>query len=678
MKTSALTSGGATTIVARAPKRNDDRVILHFDYDCFYASVLENANPGLKGQPLGVKQKSILATCNYTARARGVRKLMPISDALKICPGLVVLSGEDLTPFRDASKRLWSFLRSHSWSDRVERLGLDEVFLDVSDVIAYNQELLNRNALRDSFFQLSRHDPEKGFGFDATRFCGCVQPAIDPKDLVLLLDNPLCVRLLLASHLAGYLRLKLEEDFGYTSSGGIAINKTLAKLAGSVNKPQNQTTLLSLRDDDVRDFMDGHKLRQIPGIGSRTAQLIQDHVLSIKTEPDPRDLEIGAKVTVREVRQCPSMSADLLERILERPGAERGGGEKIWNLLHGVDASEVKEASDVPTQISIEDTYMARPLNTPVELMRELRALATSLVRRMRVDLAEAADPDPLDPASQQGEQQQQQQQLRWIAYPKTLRLSTVLRPKPNNNSNNTTSPTPTPETLTRHSRSQPLPSFALSLRDASVEAVASRLASEALLPLFRRLHPERQGWGLVLVNVCVANMVAVARAGAAAAAGSGKGARDIGRMFRTQGDKLREWTVYDRTPVAAAAAGAAGTAASGFDTTAAATTTTTACSSSSSSAACVAGTDEHVIGIEEIKNDNDNEKVVETIEELVGEVIEATDPVDISMDANGDAEAWEEEEEEDGDESLRCHLCGHIIPLFAISAHERFHSIDD
>lgn len=555
---------------------------------------------------------------------------MSISEAHKICPGLVVLSGEDLTPFRDASKRLWSFLRSHSWSDRAERLGLDEVFLDVTDVIAYNQELLNRNALQDSFFQLSRHDPEKGFSFDATQFFGCVQPSVDPKDLVLLLDNPLCVRLLLASHLAGYLRLKLEEDFGYTSSGGISTNKTLAKLAGSVNKPQNQTTLLNLRDNDVQDFMDGHKLRQIPGIGSRIAQLIQDHVLSTKTTPDSHDLEIGAKVTVREVRQFPSMSADLLERILDRPGAERGSGEKVWNFLHGVDSSEVKEASDVPTQISIEDTYMARPLNTPSELMRELQALATSLVRRMRIDLVVADDPEPSDPASQQDGPQ-----LRWVAYPKTLRLSTRARPKPNGTS------TPTPEIFSRNSRSQPLPSFALNLKDTSVDAVAERLAFEALLPLFRRLHPERQGWNLALINVCVANMVMVAGPGETGNGAGAGAARDIGRMFRTQEDKLREWTVYDTTTVQPV-----------LDTT--------------SSSTNVADT------VESIPQGEGEEKGKDTLEAMEG-LEEASEPIAVLLDS--DVDAWEDEDE---DESQRCHLCGHIIPIFAISAHERFHSIGD
>ncbi|KAI0900454.1 DNA/RNA polymerase [Annulohypoxylon nitens] len=625
MKTTALTSGLAKTIVARPPKRNDDRVIIHFDYDCFYASVFENANPSLKGLPLGVKQKSILATCNYAARARGVKKLQLISEAQKTCPDLVIINGEDLTPFRDASKRLWSFLRSHSWNGRVERLGLDEVFLDVTDIVGYNQELLNRNALRDSFFQLSSQDPEKGFSFDASTFFGCVEPKLDPEDIVSMLDNPVCVRLLLASHLAGYLRHKLEEDFGYTSSGGVSTNKVLAKLAGSVNKPKNQTALPGLHEDDIQDFMDGHKLRQIPGIGSRIAQLIQDHVLSTKTEVDPHSMDNGSGVTVREVRLHPGMSADTLERILDRPGAERGSGEKVWNFLHGVDPSEVKEASDVPTQISIEDTYMSKPLNQPTEITRELRALATSLVRRMRVDLTAVDEIDPSDPATQN----QEQPQLRWIAYPKTLRLSTRCRPKLH-----TTGPPPTPESYTRSSRSQPLPSYVLNLKDESVETVAERLASEALLPLFRRLHTERQGWNLALINICVTNMVMVA--GSSESGNGPGGGRNIARMFRTQEDKLREWTVYDTTPVPHSAI----------------------------SPSTFAHETEDSADKEEEGDEVLDSAPMEDVEDTVELAAVSLDP---------DEDAWEEE-----DESHRCELCGHAIPIFAMLAHERFHSIGD
>ncbi|KAK5631377.1 hypothetical protein RRF57_007091 [Xylaria bambusicola] len=581
MRTTSLTPKIAKQI--KIPKRNDDRIILHFvcsafDYDCFYASVFENENPSLKSQPLGIKQKSILATCNYVARARGVKKLMLISEAQKICPDLILMNGEDLTRFRDVSKKLWAFLRAHSWNRRVERLGLDEVFLDVTDIIAYNRELLNVHALGTSFFQLDRNDPVKGFAFDGSRFYGCTQP--DDKlraDRGLVdVENPLCVRLMLASHLAGYLRRKLDEDFGYTSSGGISTNKLLAKLAGNVNKPNNQTTLLAKGGDGadaVEAFMDTHSIRKVPGIGSRIAQLMEEYLLSRPAKLRDRE---GNNVTIGEARRCPGMSSDLLEQILDRPGAERGSGEKVWNFLHGVDLSEVKEASDVPTQISIEDTYMSRPLQTPAEVNQELHTLATSLIRRMRVDLTEAEiKPTVQSNTTSCGTPH-------WLAYPKTLRLSTRTKSKQSIPASSTSTNGAEVPNFSRSSRSAPLPSFVFqfsppspstsslpststcpSPATLSCEEIASRLVTESLLPLFRRLHPSRGGGlNLALLNICVTNMVLVARDEVNSGSGSGPGSgssmapgRDISRMFRTQEDKLREWTVYDTSPFPASAA---------------------------------------------------------------------------------------------------------------------------
>jgi DNA polymerase iota len=79
--------------------------------------------------PLAVQQKHIVVTCNYEARRRGLHKLQLIHDARKACPDLVIVLGEDLTRFRDASKHLYAFLRSFSWNSRCERLGFDEVGL---------------------------------------------------------------------------------------------------------------------------------------------------------------------------------------------------------------------------------------------------------------------------------------------------------------------------------------------------------------------------------------------------------------------------------------------------------------------------------------------------------------------------------------------------------------------
>lgn len=89
--------------------------------------MLEAENPALKSLPLAVQQKQIVVTCNYEARRRGLRKLQLIKEAKQICPEVVIILGEDLTKFRDASKALYVYLRSFLWSEKAERLGFDEV-----------------------------------------------------------------------------------------------------------------------------------------------------------------------------------------------------------------------------------------------------------------------------------------------------------------------------------------------------------------------------------------------------------------------------------------------------------------------------------------------------------------------------------------------------------------------
>jgi DNA polymerase iota len=97
------------------------------DYDCFYASVFEAENPALKSLPLAVQQKHIIVTCNYEARRRGLHKMQLIKEARKSVPDVIIVLGEDLTRFRDASKALYNFLATFTWNGRIEKLGFDEV-----------------------------------------------------------------------------------------------------------------------------------------------------------------------------------------------------------------------------------------------------------------------------------------------------------------------------------------------------------------------------------------------------------------------------------------------------------------------------------------------------------------------------------------------------------------------
>lgn len=383
---------------------------------------------------------------------------------------------------------------------------------DVTDIVEYNMFCLNRASLADSFFCLSKEDPERGFNCDLTSIAGCVERTASSD---LDVESPAYLRLLLGSHLAQYLRLKIEEQFGYTSTCGISTNKVLSKLVGGKNKPRNQTTLVALTDDDVVAFMDSHPLRKIPGLGFKTAHVLGSHVSSQDNEATEAGTD-EPTVTAHQVRLHPGISPGTIESLLVGPGAERGVGSRIWGLLHGVDPSEIKEASGVPTQISIEDTY-PKGLGTLALVLEELHKLSYSLVRRMRVDLL-VPDENAEVPGAQ-----------RWMARPRTLRLTIrswgPLNPARGHNSG-------------RISRSGTLPGFIFDLKD-DMDHIAERLVSEALLPLLRRLQPEKgQRWNLQLINICVANMVA-----GAADDKTGVG-RDIAAMLKRQDEVLRPFQV--------------------------------------------------------------------------------------------------------------------------------------
>ncbi|TKA83428.1 hypothetical protein B0A55_00337 [Friedmanniomyces simplex] len=530
---------------SRVPSaRKDGRVIIHFDYDCFYASVFEAQTPALKSLPFAVQQKQIIVTCNYEARRRGLYKLQLIRDARRMCPDVVIELGEDISRFRDASKELYSFLKAFSWSGKVERLGFDEVWLDVSDIVDYNRQLLNRHDLAQSFFQTSRDDPMEGFSFNASKLAGHPYPQNYKRADVTGVVDDLTMRMFLGSHLAQHMRHQLEEQKGYTSTVGIGTTKLLSKLVGNLNKPKGQTTVMPPLDSSIdgpgnaQAFLDRHEIGKIPGIGFKLAQKLRDFILQRPAAFDTGLVYGGTKenVTIADIRGHAEVNPEMLERLLSGPGSPYGIGYKVWCLLHGVDDTEVSQAKAVPSQISIEDSYIR--LDTMPELLQELDALAKSLVSRMRVDLLveeESASKEddlrsePVDRALHQVTSK------KWLAHPKTLRLTT--RPRLPLQPDGTRI-----RSFKRISHSAPLPNFIFGLSE-SVDSLAERLVREALIGMFRKLHPEKSGWNLSLVNLAVTNM--------AETAGESKTAkgRDIGNMFKRQDDVLKDFQVREVSP---------------------------------------------------------------------------------------------------------------------------------
>lgn len=187
------------------------RKIIHVDCDCFYAAVEMRDDPSLREVPLAVGGeggRGVVTTCNYRARAFGVRSAMPGSEARRLCPGLVTVP-TDMGRYRAVSQQVMAILRE--MTDLVEPLSLDEAFLDVTDV----------DAFKGSATLMARH-----------------------------------------------LRERVSREVGITISAGVAPNKFLAKIASDWRKPDG---LFVITPPEVADFVRELPVEKLFGVGQVTA-----------------------------------------------------------------------------------------------------------------------------------------------------------------------------------------------------------------------------------------------------------------------------------------------------------------------------------------------------------------------------------------------------------------------
>ena len=111
-----------------------DRVVLHVDCNCFYASVEMHRRPELRAVPLCVggdeeARHGIVLAKNPQAKAAGVKTGEVLWQARKKCPGLVVVPPDYPAYMRYSrlARRIY-----YDYTDRVEPFGLDECWLDIT------------------------------------------------------------------------------------------------------------------------------------------------------------------------------------------------------------------------------------------------------------------------------------------------------------------------------------------------------------------------------------------------------------------------------------------------------------------------------------------------------------------------------------------------------------------
>lgn len=114
------------------------RVILHADFDAFFASVEQLDRPELRGRPVLVggspEDRGVVAAASYEARAHGARSAMPMRTALRLCPTSVVRVLPRFDRYSEVSRTVMDLFRART--ELVEPLSMDEAYLDLSHALA--------------------------------------------------------------------------------------------------------------------------------------------------------------------------------------------------------------------------------------------------------------------------------------------------------------------------------------------------------------------------------------------------------------------------------------------------------------------------------------------------------------------------------------------------------------
>lgn len=107
--------------------------ILHLDLDAFFCAVEEQLNPELRGKAIAVggkpDERGVVSSASYPAREYGVRSAMPMAQAIRLCPHLIVV-GQTRGAYAERSRAVMQILRDTA--PDVEPLSIDEAFLDVT------------------------------------------------------------------------------------------------------------------------------------------------------------------------------------------------------------------------------------------------------------------------------------------------------------------------------------------------------------------------------------------------------------------------------------------------------------------------------------------------------------------------------------------------------------------
>lgn len=195
---------------------NRAKIIFHIDMNAFYCSVACILNPYLRGLPFAIGRegtyKGVISTASYEARKLGIHSAMPLIEAYKLCPDLIVVR-PDFKHYEEYHDKFVNLI--HEYTDLVEVASIDEVFADMT-------------ALSNT-------------------------------------KHPLVI--------AHEIQNRLLKELSLPSSIGIAPTLYLAKMASELKKPLGISVL---RKREVKDLLYPLPVKDIFGIGKKTYPKLMD------------------------------------------------------------------------------------------------------------------------------------------------------------------------------------------------------------------------------------------------------------------------------------------------------------------------------------------------------------------------------------------------------------------
>ncbi|MBN2325025.1 MAG: DNA polymerase IV [Spirochaetes bacterium] len=280
---------------------NRRRTILHVDMDAFYAAVEQLDNPEYRKRPVvvgadpaGGRGRGVVSAASYEARRFGIRSAQPISRAYHLCPGAVFLKPR-FGRYTELSKKVMAVL--DEFSPLVEQISIDEAFIDCTGT--------------ERIFESGER---------------------------------------IAKEIKG----RIMDETGLTASVGVASNKSVAKIASELGKPDGLTIC---PPGGEREFLERLPLRYLWGAGKKTIERL-------------------ARMGVESIGDVAARGEEALEREFKK------SGRSLWLLANGVDERPVV-CTHRRKSISEEITFFPDTRDT-MFIEKVLFEISDRLTRRMR------------------------------------------------------------------------------------------------------------------------------------------------------------------------------------------------------------------------------------------------------------------------------------------------------